>query len=91
MNILAPSQLEEAPAAALRGAYRGRLVRLLRLRFAHGDQLNDEGRALVDDAIVRSYRDLAAIGDGERAGEMVKMWREAFARPGGRVTEGGSP
>lgn len=67
-----------APRSMLAAGFLMRLRRLLRLRRDHADEMNARGLALMDDMIVRSFRDCLEVGAGDEARLLTASIRSAI-------------
>lgn len=64
-----------APRSMLVPGFVARLRYLVRLRRNHEDELNARGLALLDDMIVRSFRDCLTVGAVKEAREACETIR----------------
>ena len=63
---------DEDEPSALQDACLARMRRLLRLRFSHREDLNEQGLWLLDRSIFATYRDCVELGVGYVAQEIIR-------------------
>jgi hypothetical protein len=72
LSVWQGSPEDEEEASALQEAYLARMRRLLKLRFNHREDLNEQGLWLLDRSIFATYRDCVELGVGFVAQEIIR-------------------